>query len=476
MPVVSVAAGAAHAGSANQLSHLPSLVAAESASPSPRPLARFPVSSASVRRAKAKAMAPQPATFWSKARRCDGRAPTGVCPLSHSPRANAPHVCSVVDSKPTAEAYKIRPEAKEATPAMRRNSAMALFTPIPTGDVNLTDKKLQQVTNVARKMRLSYGVTLLCALIGIVCQIVEAEFVFVNGDVDTPLTSVLKAVVSASTVLLGWLIYVHYCDSLHLGRLEGLYHHDDTLVSTKLIRTLVLELCVCAIHCPPTGSVRRFSLLALGTYSQYTTDAAASVCICIRMYLLVRYVHAGWGSHDSVVALSLRGFGSVNFTPWHTFKMLLVDRGLFVVNAAFWLMVSFHAHALRVAERPSQEAFNDFWSCLWCAAVTMTTVGYGDMVPETHAGRLCGVSASIVGTIVLALLVTSVTKVTELSAAERNVNFMVSIRSTSEMLLPPHLCLRACDRLPRAIRENTSRTPRLNLWLQRSGLTLPGVG
>ena len=354
----------------------------------------------------------------------------------------------------------------------RRASALSLFTPVTTNKTVIeriqrltsADAKKGLVASVTRKMRRSYVVIMICALLGVVCQIVEAEIVFGNGDMNTPLAGALKAVVSASTAVLLWLVYVHYCDTLILGRLEGFYHENDTILSTKLMRSLVMELCACAMHCPPSGSAHQFSVTSLEVVSQYTTDAVFSVLICTRIYLLVRFVHARGGSHDSVVALSLRGFGSVNFTPWHTFKMLLVHRGLSVVMVFFWLMVVMHAHAMRVIERPLQDVFGDWWSCMWCAAVTMTTVGYGDMYPQTHAGRFIGVSASIVGTIVLALLVTAITKVTELSPAEHNVMFMVSTYAAQTEGCHHHTYIwRAFCRFPTASMGRTTSTPRLSL-------------
>jgi hypothetical protein len=245
---------------------------------------------------------------------------------------------------------------------------MELFTPIELNKALVVqsqskhagDTKARLHFKVSRKMKASYVFLVLFAAVGAVCQIIEAELVFDNGDVDTPLTNTLKIVVSVSTFFLCWLIYVHYCDMLLDGQLQGSYHEYDTLGSTQLLRSLVTELFVCAVHCPPTG-------FAVGKWSHYTADALASVLVCARVYLIVRYVHDRHGSQDSVIALCLKGFGSVEFNSWHTFKSLLASNGLSVVLRLFVLMVCLHAHALRVAERPTQEAFAEWWSCVWCS-------------------------------------------------------------------------------------------------------------
>ena len=51
------------------------------------------------------------------------------------------------------------------------------------------------------------------------------------------------------------------------------------------------------------------------------------------------------------------------------------------------------------AEHTTNPEFKTFGDALWWAVVTLTTVGYGDIVPETTAGRVDGVMIMVAGVV-----------------------------------------------------------------------------
>jgi voltage-gated potassium channel len=68
------------------------------------------------------------------------------------------------------------------------------------------------------------------------------------------------------------------------------------------------------------------------------------------------------------------------------------------------LIVLFASLGAYQAEHKTNPEFATVGDALWWGIVTLTTVGYGDIVPKTSAGRLCGVVIMFTGIAVLGVL------------------------------------------------------------------------
>ena len=90
---------------------------------------------------------------------------------------------------------------------------------------------------------------------------------------------------------------------------------------------------------------------------------------------------------------------------WHTLHASLKE--LFILGIFMFLGVVIFASLIYYAEKlfegPYQTDFYDIPRGFWWAVVTMTTLGYGDMVPSTFAGQIVGTMCALSGLLTIAL-------------------------------------------------------------------------
>jgi voltage-gated potassium channel len=128
------------------------------------------------------------------------------------------------------------------------------------------------------------------------------------------------------------------------------------------------------------------------------------------------YLIPGAGSYTAILAVARLA---------RVARVLMATRGLrrlasrlgkvFTIAGLMLVICSLAAYE---AERGSNPEFASVGDAFWWGIVTLTTVGYGDIVPKTTAGRLAGVALMLTGVAVLGLLAGSLAEFFHIEQAD----------------------------------------------------------
>jgi voltage-gated potassium channel Kch len=90
----------------------------------------------------------------------------------------------------------------------------------------------------------------------------------------------------------------------------------------------------------------------------------------------------------------------------------LEERETFVISVLFFGSIIILAFILRIFELPYEQNdkinsnnLSDYGSSIWLTTITITTVGYGDIYPQTVGGYFAACTIALWGAFVVSLLI-----------------------------------------------------------------------
>ena len=83
-------------------------------------------------------------------------------------------------------------------------------------------------------------------------------------------------------------------------------------------------------------------------------------------------------------------------------------------------------------------AFVHIWNGGWLTILNMTTIGYGEIYPVTHLGRLCVIVSCIIGVFLLSLFVVALSNTVELDKIENECHDLICKEIFRERTLSKH--------------------------------------
>ncbi|KAJ1491322.1 hypothetical protein T484DRAFT_1774734 [Baffinella frigidus] len=188
---------------------------------------------------------------------------------------------------------------------------------------------------------------------------------------------------------------------------------------------LWFEVAICIGHIPPWYTFEFYSTSVENVivYRAETLGALANVC---RLYLLW-WIYTNWMLADLPNRHTVAHFAKVKFGSMFALKRALNSWNAIGHILGLWVLViivfgyfyrcfemtscqlpgSTHPECARTEAKTwflpdmsdTYEKHNDpyMWNSCWFIFITMTTVGYGDITPNTHLGRIIATSACFCG-------------------------------------------------------------------------------
>ncbi|XP_070558128.1 intermediate conductance calcium-activated potassium channel protein 4-like [Ptychodera flava] len=220
---------------------------------------------------------------------------------------------------------------------------------------------------------------------------------------------ILKIAISVDSVLTVAALYYFYYKQCRMLIIKHHLPETATVLTSPLRGYYLVELFVCAFHVPPL----------LDTY----VPAELQLLIFLRFYLTARYMRE---HNEMAKSKSTRFLASVMQTELQSsflIKSYFLKHPFVMIFIFYCLNIFGVGYAVFAFDRASSRDnhYNTFQDSVWMLVVTMTTLGFGDVAPESLLGRtLVGIS-SIFGIFLMALLISVIHEGLTLTQQEKRI-------------------------------------------------------
>ena len=144
-----------------------------------------------------------------------------------------------------------------------------------------------------------------------------------------------------------------------------------------------------------------FSVSSTVRYSAVAFDLI--VCIILWIEFFYSYRHSkNKKKYLKDNSFSILGMFPIDFVFLRALR-LVMDKIIFIAILFIFIVT--------VSIRLLDPGINDIPTAIWFIVVSMTSTGYGDVVPVTHSGRLIGIIAMIGGILIFATITAAISTI-----------------------------------------------------------------
>lgn len=261
---------------------------------------------------------------------------------------------------------------------------------IPTEDysISLVNRRLEN--EVKLKLRKEDTILAFLASTAIVIGMIEEDRYFSQDNQSDTISDAMRLAVLLLSVVSCFMLARRYKVLLQLQKVRKKLNDDDTLLTSKLYRVMLVEMAVNLVHCPP-GLNTTFELESLRFSMTYSADSMLCLVMLSRLYLIVRLFTQYSKFSQAKAEMILRWYGEEASTAFAV-KAFIYERALVSIAFIFTFMSVIWSIFILILERPDRYSdelcpdpyvdecsvvtksnLNSFANSLWVVFVTTTT-------------------------------------------------------------------------------------------------------
>ena len=235
--------------------------------------------------------------------------------------------------------------------------------------------------------------------------------------------TVAKLFMTLTTVMLLISLYLLYAVEYRLLSLRGLVPSSTSGATflrfkRRMLLPFLVEFFLCAFHIPigMEFDVEIQRAVGDGQVNLVPVDALG-VIMFVRFYLFARVVQLR-SKYASRSARFIGASNDVKFDLSFAIKSYTISHPFVLLTITSVLIIFALAYAILLAEHATHSGSIVLSDAVWLIFITASSVGYGDIYPENHVGRVVAVIGALFGIVAMALLVAMVTESLKLSKQE----------------------------------------------------------
>lgn len=249
----------------------------------------------------------------------------------------------------------------------------------------------------------------------------------IQDRVLSPVENTIRYINGVIILISMFLILLIFKRKAERLRLSQIISENQGIFSPLVLKQMLVELLLCSIYLPPHLNIV-FTGTFQGNYWTYSLNSIFSLVIMIKIYFFLKLlVMVSKYTSDSASTVCRKY--NVKSGMMFALKCNLKQRPLIVLGFLMGFMLLICSFTLRTFEfgvrSPDDKAFignnplQSLANCFFFIFFSMTTVGYGDFVPQSLLGRIIAIISMIVGNIILALIIASLSILSEFNVGEK---------------------------------------------------------